>query len=113
VQVYEQLDGNSDEMFSPKAGLLLDMRLHRAYDALNWSLYRKVRKHCVPTLLPALTQTDSEERHILRPLLLPDRPLETWVEWQSDSSLEIPRARRGTRPSSSRLALRSDSSGAD
>jgi len=43
MQVYEQVDGDKSDMFHPKAGLFLDRSLHSFYDALLWSLYRKVR----------------------------------------------------------------------
>ena len=41
-QVYELIDGDADETYNSKAGLLLDSRLHHEFDALKWSLYFKV-----------------------------------------------------------------------
>jgi len=110
--VYEQIDGNPDGMFSPKAGLLLDMRLHRAYDALSWSFYRKVSNLCLssPGINPALIR---KGRHILRALFLPHRPMAMWPERQSYPAFQIPRAKRTTRPCSSRLALCPNGPGPD
>ncbi len=41
-QVYERIDGTDQKNFDPKAAILLDVRLSRDYNALRWSLYRKV-----------------------------------------------------------------------
>ncbi|RSH94179.1 hypothetical protein EHS25_003982 [Saitozyma podzolica] len=39
--VYEELQGHSNDMFYSSSGMLLVKTLHHAYDALKWSLYRK------------------------------------------------------------------------
>ena len=43
IQVYSTIDGGPDEMFSTKAGILLDRDEHGSFEALEWSLYFKVR----------------------------------------------------------------------
>lgn len=42
MQVYEQLQGHSNDMFHSSSGMLLSKTLHHAYDALKWSFYQKV-----------------------------------------------------------------------
>lgn len=43
-QVYEELQGHTNDMFYPSSGMLLVKNMHHAYDALKWSLYQKVSK---------------------------------------------------------------------
>jgi hypothetical protein len=50
MQVYEELQGHSNDMFYSSSGMLLAKTLHHAYDALKWSLYQKVSTStfCMP-----------------------------------------------------------------
>jgi hypothetical protein len=43
--------GNEDGMYNTYAGMLLQGTLHKAYDAMRWSLYLKVGAHFIPALM--------------------------------------------------------------
>lgn len=42
IQVYLELLGDDSGMFDVSAGLLLSKMAHHSFDALKWSLYKKV-----------------------------------------------------------------------